>query len=102
MTRVLEWRCDVCGHPIGNGRGYLSASDQDIASGDPVTWVAQHDKCRHQEFSYWVAVEQVRSVEDAISWTKHLAGKNWYSRSDWTQVMARQGVDVTEIARMAS
>lgn len=99
MTGDLTWTCHVCRFPIDGDTGYMSAADEAIAGAGPVTWLAQHDACRHQEFSYWIAISTISTVEQAASWTEHLAGKNWFDRSDWMHLMFGQGLDLTARTR---
>lgn len=75
----------------------MEATYAAINSGDPIPWMAWHDSCLEQDFSYHVPIGELRTVEGCEWWTDHLSGKNWYHRSDWRVVMAAAGVDVSGV-----
>ena len=97
MTAVtrIRWTCDACHNPIFGDTGYLSATYEAIRSSYPIFWRALHDRCVADDGAYSVDIAQLSSPEQVMSWTAHLAGKSWYSRSNWRAVMAAHGIDVT-------
>lgn len=108
----VTWHCDACGEPIAPGAGYVQvdtaiahthrkwwAVAPIIMSGDeimnaprPAAWDALHREC--DEFvhgpQYWIAVEQIATYPAILRVTDHLASKNWFQSTDWTDFVARR------------
>jgi hypothetical protein len=86
---ALTWRCTACRGRILDGAGYMAAPYEQISGDGPVTWRATHTTCTtgpDADAAYWIDVEQIRTGGQAADWTVHLAGKNWYHRSNWASV----------------
>jgi hypothetical protein len=85
----LSWRCDDCGEPIQNRGGYLT-----VAKGG-TRWSIYHAACdprREYSGDYWIDVEQVRTLEQLLSWNARLLKKEpWVLGTDWAQVIRRCG-----------
>ena len=94
QTQIV-WKCEACGTPIFGDTGYLGARHEEINSWGPIHWAAMHDRCLLDDYQYSVDLYQLRTPAQVLSWTAHLAGKNWYERSDWHDLMAAHGIDVT-------
>ena len=91
----ITWTCDACSGLIFGDSGYLAATYEAINSDGPIEWRALHDRCVVDDGAYSVGVSHLSSPEQVMSWTAHIAGKVWYSRSNWRAVMATKGIDVT-------
>ena len=96
MTSPLIWTCAACHFPIDDGKGAVAANFQAIRDHEPVLWQGWHDACRNLDDAYDIDVHRIRSIEDVFWWTQHLAGKNWYDRSDWPEMLAAHGITPLE------
>jgi len=85
-TMTFTWLCNECHLPVGDDRGYLAVDFEDIRKQRPSQWLAYHDRCREEEDSYWIPVEEVRDPRGAGRWTEHLSRKR-------RQLMAVAGFD---------
>jgi hypothetical protein len=108
---LIDWVCDTC-HADTGGRGAILIDYADIreaesarktwhdrqASADYMRWDAAdalapprlamwrvecHSCAGACESSYWVDLEQARTVADLDRWTEHLSGKTWFNASNW-------------------
>lgn len=93
-TNLIVWKCAACGGPVFDGCGYVAAPYPQITDDGAIVWDAWHDACQPEADSYWIPVEGLRTPEQARGWAAHLAGKNWYERSNWRDLLAGHGVDV--------
>ena len=86
-TEALKWTCSVCKLPIVGDAGYVGAEYEEIRDGKPIHWTVYHDACHPDDFIYSVDVAQMVDTLGVDKWTDHLAGKNWYLRSNWRQIV---------------
>lgn len=106
---AIQWTCDVCTYPIEDSRGAVWLSWEDLnrslpdrrqprvrtaidvmSAPDGPRWRITHDSCVHPtdlEGGYWIAVEELRTDRDLLSWTAHLMEKNWLYETNWDQVL---------------
>ena len=95
---TIAWKCAACCLTIFGDTGYLQVSYQEINSGGPIRWTARHDRCSPDD-GYSIDLVSLATPAQVLGWTAHLAGKNWYARSDWGALMAAHGVDVSSEER---
>lgn len=114
---TLQWICDYCGEPIGDGKGYLTISRDVIEMPtrikawetlhpgynwtppelatypSSVKWETLHSSCDLEPTGlYVIEVERIRSTTAALEWTAHLMEKGWTKYTDWAGLI-RSAVD---------
>lgn len=113
-------RCDVCGHHIDNGDGwitvdapkayraenaYVATMPRDLAAKrrlvrvridvEPAArWHAFHKACDpniHDAGAYWFNIARFRTATEVHDWTDHLTSKTWVDFTDWHEFVDRIG-----------
>lgn len=85
----IEWRCLTCGEVIADDEGYVwlrSRRPQQY----PRPWISQHRRCDTERDSlYWIGVEDLRTLENLLTKTAHLATTKtrWICDTDWFDLM---------------
>lgn len=84
VNNWIRWCCDVCGHGISNGDGYVW-TDRDSE------WDAVHRRCddRVDVTGYWIGVERLRTKEEIASFRDHLTRRVWFSSIDFDRCTRR-------------
>lgn len=112
---TLRWTCANCGQHIADGTGSVSVTMRDVydtiahfksweaehvidgvtagrswnAMPHAVQWQPKHYKCdgASEATSYWIAVERIGTLAEAIGWSAHLMQKTWLRYTDWHEVL---------------
>lgn len=90
--------------PIADGDGYLCAewtliryAQKEMGSGSSILgapWRSVHSACDSQlpDASYAIEVGRIRTAEQALWWTLHLMGKEWFEATDWETSIESSGL----------
>lgn len=52
-------------------------------------WKPKCGECADAVMAYYVDYDRLRNERDALDWTLHLQGKNWFEVTDWRDLMYR-------------
>ncbi len=89
----LIWHETHGEHLEGGGVIYDSA---DLADYPELRWHVVHDRCDGSAVTrgglYWIDVDRMDTWAKVADWSAHLHGKEWFSDTDWGDLLYRAGV----------
>ena len=89
-----------CRFPIRGASGclYVPFSEIRTAGPDEIRWRACHYNCspkvRGRRDNYEIGSERIATWRQLAWWTAHLMEKEWFSRSDWDELLRELTGDV--------
>jgi hypothetical protein len=114
MSKLIDWRCAVCGDVIKDGDGYITVNLEDALRYESVSsprqtsnsvagtfnepvaeqlviWQALHPQCdpEPEVLAYSLEIEDVRTVSALLDRSAHVKGKSWSRSTDFAEFVER-------------